>query len=76
MPNFIAKNLKNIELPASFDGVEFVWEAINGDEKLVYTKALGYEFCLVVKGRANNYVIKYIFTYYFILLCYDVHLIC
>ena len=58
MPNFIAKNLKNIELPASFDGVEFIWEAINGDEKLVYTKALGFEFCLVVKGRANNYVIK------------------
>lgn len=58
MPNFVAKNLKNIELPASFDGVEFVWEAINGDEKLVYTKALGCEFCLVVKERANNYVIK------------------
>lgn len=58
MPNFVAKNLKNIELPVKFDEVEFIWEAKNGDEKLVYTKALGYEFCLVVKGKGDNYVIK------------------
>ncbi|MEE3775964.1 tRNA (guanosine(46)-N7)-methyltransferase TrmB [Campylobacter sp. CX2-4080-23] len=58
MPNFLAKNLKDIKLPVSLDGVEFIWEAINGDEKLVYTKALDCEFCLVVKNSGDKYVIK------------------
>lgn len=58
MPNIVAKNLKNIELPVKFNEVEFIWEAKSNDEKLVYTKALGCEFCLVVKDRGNSYVIK------------------
>jgi tRNA (guanine-N7-)-methyltransferase len=58
MPNIVAKNLKNVELPVKFNEVEFIWEAKSNDEKLVYTKALGCEFCLVVKDRGNSYVIK------------------
>ncbi|WP_086234628.1 tRNA (guanosine(46)-N7)-methyltransferase TrmB [Campylobacter devanensis] len=58
MPNIVAKNLKNVELPVKFNEVEFIWEAKSNDEKLIYTKALGYEFCLVVKDRDNSYVIK------------------
>lgn len=58
MPNIVAKNLKNVELPVKFNEVEFIWEAKSNDEKLVYTKALGCEFCLVVKDRDNSYVIK------------------
>lgn len=58
MPNIVAKNLKNVELPVKFNEVEFIWEAKSNDEKLVYTKALGCEFCLVVKNRGNSYVIK------------------
>ena len=55
MPNIVAKNLKNVELPVKFNEVEFIWEAKSNDEKLVYTKALGCEFCLVIKeiGRAH-----------------------
>lgn len=58
MPNIVAKNLKNVELPVKFNEVEFIWEAKSNDEKLIYTKALGCEFCLVVKDRGNSYVIK------------------
>ena len=58
MPNIVAKNLKNVELPVKFNEVEFIWEAKSNDEKLVYTKALECEFCLVVKDRGNSYVIK------------------
>ena len=58
MPNIVAKNLKNVELPVKFNEVEFIWEAKSNGEKLVYTKALGCEFCLVVKDRGNSYVIK------------------
>lgn len=58
MPNIVAKKLKNVELPVKFNEVEFIWEAKSNDEKLVYTKALGCEFCLVVKDRGNSYVIK------------------
>ena len=58
MPNFLAKNLKDIKLPVSFDGVEFLWEAKNADEKLIYTKALNCEFCLVVKRSGDKFVIK------------------
>ena len=58
MPNIVAKNLKNVELPVKFNEVEFIWEAKSNDEKLVYTKAPGCEFCLVVKDRGNSYVIK------------------
>lgn len=58
MPNIVAKNLKNVELPVKFNEVKFIWEAKSNDEKLVYTKALGCEFCLVVKDRGNSYVIK------------------
>lgn len=58
MPNIVAKNLKNVELPVKFNEVEFIWEAKSNDEKLVYTKALGCEFCLIVKDRGNSYVIK------------------
>ncbi|WP_086232776.1 tRNA (guanosine(46)-N7)-methyltransferase TrmB [Campylobacter devanensis] len=58
MPNIVAKNLKNVELPVKFNEVEFIWEAKSNDEKLIYTKALGCEFCLVVKNRGNSYVIK------------------
>lgn len=58
MPNIVAKNLKNVELPVKFNEVEFIWEAKSNDEKLVYTKALGCEFCLVIKDRGNSYVIK------------------
>ena len=58
MPNIVAKNLKNVELPVKFNEVEFIWEAKSNDEKLIYTKALECEFCLVVKDRGNSYVIK------------------
>ena len=58
MPNFIAKDIKFANLPCKMGECEFAWQAVSGDESLIYTKLKDSEFFLQIKKRKDDYLVK------------------
>ena len=58
MPNFKCKNIKNINLPFSKNGIEFLWNAKNDNVNLIFTKVENESFFLQIKDNIKEFVIK------------------
>ncbi len=53
MPNFIC-NAVNYTLPASGDGVEFLWEVKDARQRLIFCRCEGAEFFLITKPKRQQ----------------------
>ncbi|WP_169763724.1 tRNA (guanosine(46)-N7)-methyltransferase TrmB [Campylobacter mucosalis] len=59
MPNFIAKNIKEIKYPLQSGDIKFLWQVQGRNEKLVFTQNKDDSFFITLKSKNDgNFVIK------------------